>query len=45
MYAQDHGKHGTKKLLALPAPPIAPAKRRLAGKKMTKEEKMKQLRE
>jgi hypothetical protein len=35
---------GPKKLLALPAPPQAPPKKRL-GKKLTKEEKLKQLRE
>lgn len=42
--AKEQGK-GSKKLLALPAPPVPPSIKKISGKKLTKEERMKQLKE
>lgn len=44
LLAKEQGKNGSKRLLALPAPP-QPPKKKIIGKKLTKEEKLKQLKE
>ena len=44
LLAKEHGKAG-KKLLALPAPPMASPAKKISGKKLTKEQRLKQLKE